>query len=285
MTQGAGGLHMWDSSAYDLLSRPNSLANWITTVFVTPALGFVKLTFLIQYYQLFWPLRWVRLACWIGGGASMLFYLAISITMFVLCSPWPGQNFTESLLSKHFVSATSISIPTGAIGAAVDIFLLVLPVRAVLTLHLPNSTKIGLIFVFMTGGLASVASIIGLAYRIVNNKNITDAEWGVTHVWIWIMIELFAGIACSCMPSVSKLLSTHPSLRNWLTPRVLFSFLRRSEHSQLKGNARGSMSEQTGSGLSGPLALQHEKLDPTPLLQELRPSAHSPDRRPLSVRW
>ena len=70
---------------------------YITTIMITPALGLIKCSFLIQYYLLFRPLKWVRISVWIGAIISIAFYVAVTITAFVLNSPWPGESLFEAL--------------------------------------------------------------------------------------------------------------------------------------------------------------------------------------------
>lgn len=127
--------------------------DYITTVMATPALGLIKSSLFIQYYLVFRPLRWVRIFVWIGATVSVVFYVTVSITAFVLNSPWPGESFLEGILSWHFLKFADFSVPTGVIGILVDWYLLVLPIPAVLTLQMSVVKKLGVLTVFMTGGL------------------------------------------------------------------------------------------------------------------------------------
>lgn len=127
--------------------------DYITTVIVTPALGFIKCSLFIQYYQLFRPWRWVRISVWIGATISVAFYAAVTITAFVLNSPWPGESLLEDILSWHYVKFTQLSIPTGVIGMLIDWYLFILPIKAVLMLKMSPVKKLGVLILFMTGGL------------------------------------------------------------------------------------------------------------------------------------
>lgn len=119
----------------------------------TPALGLIKSTLFIQYYALFWPLRWVRISVWIGATLSTVYYAAISIVAFVLASPWPGESMLEGILSWHSTAYARFSTTTFVIGMLVDIYLLVLPIKAVSTLRMRTRKKIGVVVVFLTGTL------------------------------------------------------------------------------------------------------------------------------------
>ena len=120
---------------------------------VTPALGLIKSSLFIQYYLLFKPLRWVRVSVWIGGTITALFYVSVTITALVLNSPWPGESLLEDLISWHYLKFAEFSIPTGVIGMLVDWYLFILPIPAVLTLQMSWAKKLGVLIIFMTGGL------------------------------------------------------------------------------------------------------------------------------------
>lgn len=119
----------------------------------TPALGLIKSSLFIQYYLLFRPLRWVRIGVWIGATIFGLFSVAVTITGLVLLSPSPGQSLLEDILSWHYLQFAQFAIPTGIIGMLVDWYLLILPIPAVLTLQMSTAKKLGVLIIFMTGGL------------------------------------------------------------------------------------------------------------------------------------
>ena len=90
---------------------------------------------------------------WIGATISAVFYGTVTIVAFVLNSPWPGESFLEDILSWHYLEFAQFSIPTGVIGMLVDWYLLILPIPAVLNLHISTAKKFGILIIFMTGGL------------------------------------------------------------------------------------------------------------------------------------
>ena len=127
--------------------------SYIATIMVTPALGLIKSSLFIQYYMVFRPLRWVRISVWIGATISAVFYIAVTVTAFVLNSPWLGESLLEGMLSWHYLKFAQFSIPTGVFGVLVDWYLLILPIPAVLTLQISTAKKLGVLIIFMTGGL------------------------------------------------------------------------------------------------------------------------------------
>ena len=125
----------------------------MTTVVVTPTLGLIKCSILIQYYLLFRLLRWVRISVWIGASISVTFYVAVTIIAFALNTPWPGESFLEDVLSWHHHEFLQFSIPTGVIGMLVDLYLLILPIPVVLNMQMSTVKKLGVLIVFMTGSV------------------------------------------------------------------------------------------------------------------------------------
>ena len=90
---------------------------------------------------------------WIGATISGIFYITVTISAFVLASPWPRETFFEGILSRHFAKFNYFSIPTGVIGLLIDWYLLIVPIPAVLNLKMSTAKKIGVLVIFMTGGM------------------------------------------------------------------------------------------------------------------------------------
>ena len=101
--------------------------------------------------QIFWPLRWLRTSIYIGATLSTAFYLSITIVMFDLATPRPGQSFKDVLLSSRAQNVYRLSIPIASMGLVVDVLLLILPSVAVYQLQLQIKRKIGVMLMFSTG--------------------------------------------------------------------------------------------------------------------------------------
>ena len=84
---------------------------------------------------------------------SAIFYVGVTITLFVLKSPWPAGSFLEDILSRRRYVFGKFSIPIGVIGTLIDWYLLILPIPAVLAIQVPIAKKLGALIVFRTGGL------------------------------------------------------------------------------------------------------------------------------------
>lgn len=112
---------------------------------------FIKVTFFLLYFQVFRPLRWLRISVYIGATLTCAFYGAVCITQLVLATPRHGETRLENTLSGRFSKTDVLSVPLAAVGLGIDIVLLVMPIAAVVGLQLPTRRKIGVIFIFMFG--------------------------------------------------------------------------------------------------------------------------------------
>lgn len=112
---------------------------------------FIKLTFFLLYFQVFRPLRWLRISVYIGATVTCVFYGAASIAQIVFSTPRPGQTWLEHDFSGEGDKGQVLAVPLAGVGLGIDIALLVMPIAAVMGLQLPTKRKIGVMFIFMFG--------------------------------------------------------------------------------------------------------------------------------------
>lgn len=161
-------------------------------IVATLGLGFAKVTFFLMYYQLFRPKSSLRYPIYIGGIATAVFYTVYTILMFVFLSPRPGETLFTHWQNPISQEVNRFSVPLSAAGAAIDLYILVLPIAAVIQLQLATKHKIGLVVIFMSGSLyvsglttqvtywldysAVIASFLSTYYRIPLPKR-KDSTW------------------------------------------------------------------------------------------------------------
>ena len=88
---------------------------------------------------------------WIGITITTVFYVAASITQIVLTIPRKGESWLLHANSHAERAAQMNGIPFAAVGLVIDVYLLILPIKAVMDLQLPLKRKIGVGMVFLTG--------------------------------------------------------------------------------------------------------------------------------------
>ena len=161
------GRHFWNvpliitlSNAFLKVSRfcPNKdepyiplqlsfLSDWLCNV----AYVFVKLTFFILYWNIFYPFRWLKFG--IVGGAAVVVsvYSAFTIASFVGAIPPPGHSWLENWETSRDSIGKRLSIPLAILALVSDIYIIILPISGVLRLQLSRKRKFGLSMLFMAG--------------------------------------------------------------------------------------------------------------------------------------
>ncbi|KAF7952205.1 uncharacterized protein EAE97_001702 [Botrytis byssoidea] len=172
------GIHSWDISLLRLFSRRNLIALYIGTWMVYFALGFVKLSLFLMYLEIFVGLQWMKTCVYIGAMLSSLFYLAITVGHFCLATPFNGETWKSHIVSARTLKAITFSVPTAAVGLAIDVYLFILPFIAVIRLHLPMRKRIPAMMMFSVGLLACMGSALGIYYRVRFNRT-DDMDIGI----------------------------------------------------------------------------------------------------------
>ena len=116
-------------------------------------LPFIKLSFFLMYLQIFRPMKWLRYGAYIGAVVNVLFYLCILIVTLVLTVPAPGQTWQEAIQTNRSVHSVTVAMYSSSGSLLLDIYILVLPVAGVSKLKLTAKRKLGVIAIFLTGGM------------------------------------------------------------------------------------------------------------------------------------
>ncbi|KAI9705072.1 MAG: hypothetical protein M1836_006855 [Candelina mexicana] len=174
-------------------------AGYITILLVPLAMIFTKLTFFLMYLQLFQPLIWLRICVYIGATITTLLYAATAISQAVVFRPRKLQSFAAApLLQKPGQARISqvMALLLACVGLSTDLYLLIVPITAVLQLQLPLRRKVGVVLMFSTGLLV-----------LVNRSD--DYTWTLLPANLWTIAEIGVGLCCVSMPALSKMLSHH----------------------------------------------------------------------------
>ena len=114
-------------------------------------MAFIKLTFFIFYWEIFQPLDWARIAIWFGAVTSTLFYLITLIMHAAFSAPKKGQTwFTHSITEEEHKDLV-LGVPTAAISAVIDFYLLIIPLCGIWNVRLSFKRKMAITAIFMTG--------------------------------------------------------------------------------------------------------------------------------------
>ena len=112
---------------------------------------FAKAALFLLYYQVFSLDHWTKIAIYIGIIFTSLFYLATGVTNLVLCVPWRNESWTSTPYVERCYRAEVMGDIQGVFGLVSDLYIFVLPLPILYTLHMSFKKKIAVTAVFLTG--------------------------------------------------------------------------------------------------------------------------------------
>lgn len=133
------------------IRRNGEMMSYIGVILVPPAMIFTKLTFFFMYLQIFRPLKWLRICVYLGAMVTTMFYVATEVFGIVMMTPRKGKAFTTVAASPREAKVLVLCVPLASVGLGIDVYLLVLPITAVMQLQMPFRRKIGVVLIFLTG--------------------------------------------------------------------------------------------------------------------------------------
>ncbi|KAK4494850.1 hypothetical protein PRZ48_014206 [Zasmidium cellare] len=175
---------------------------WISIWVYYLALGFAKLSILLQYMRIFENIPKFKVACWTVIAVVAIFTLWTFFTAMFLCQPihhfWnpdgPGKCLNKLVL---WFFNSSFNIVT-------DIATAILPLPVLKSLNLPRKQRYMLMGVLSLGGAVCVISIVRFhsLYAIAISE---DPSWDNPLAALWATLEVNVGIIASCLPTLKGL--------------------------------------------------------------------------------
>ncbi|KAL8935111.1 MAG: hypothetical protein Q9211_004878, partial [Gyalolechia sp. 1 TL-2023] len=203
LSKGLFGTHVWDLTLGDLRNTPFLLVLLLESLW-GPFVWFIKLSLFLLYLHLFEPLRWIKKVVWMGIVVTGLFYFSITVAKLAMCAPRGSQTYIMAFSTARCSRAKVLGVITGAFNIVSDLYLLVIPIPAILGLQVSTARKRGLLAIFMTGFIAVIASILGIVYRIKVNSDMDDT-WKIVPFYLAVLVEMTCGIVVICMPAMAQI--------------------------------------------------------------------------------
>ncbi|KAI9805659.1 MAG: hypothetical protein M1833_005151 [Piccolia ochrophora] len=157
---------------------------------------FVKVSIILFYRRIFQTRRF-RLVSLCVAILVAMFYTAALIVRIFACTPI--SKLWNSSLEGRCVNLYYQLLIIGILNIFFDVLILALPVPMVLRLRLSTARKVGLIGVFMLGGLVcgvSIARVVQL--KLINNTS--DPLYSNVTNFILTNGEICVSIICACLP-------------------------------------------------------------------------------------
>ncbi|KAF9252387.1 hypothetical protein LCP9604111_2383 [Penicillium roqueforti] len=226
------GKHKWDLVKADVL--PSAKIRYVTHIIYTLISGLIKVSICLLYLRVFPNIRVICL-----GTIALVTAMSVAIILATIfqCTP-VNAVFDEQKYEHHTCFA---SIPFWYAGAALslvtDIWILLLPLRTVLGLHLKTSKKFAVAALLSLGSFACIASIVRIVY-IVKLYQSSDPSWDTFGISISSGIEIAVAIIAASIPATNPIM-------NKLFPRLFPSSSGGSQSASRRGYHPGSRIEST----------------------------------------
>ncbi|KAH7303649.1 hypothetical protein B0I35DRAFT_177138 [Stachybotrys elegans] len=199
------GRHVWDiptsaitEDVLQLLSAI-SISNFIVNMFV-------KVSILLLLRRIFAVSDYWNMMLWVGLGFTVISYTVIIVLWIVYSVPHPGDGgwFSEGYHRRALNTQPTIAVAAGVVGCLTDFYVLAIPLSTVASLRMSKSKKLAVSAVFMTGLLACVLSVVGLAFRVrfYQQSLLRDSFWDSSTVYALSVAEVNIGLICACLPVI-----------------------------------------------------------------------------------
>ncbi|EED15455.1 conserved hypothetical protein [Talaromyces stipitatus ATCC 10500] len=184
-----------------------NVAGWPTELLQVPALGCIKLSFLLFYRRVFtkyvaWEFTWVN---YFMIASVIAWTICFFFLLLFLC----GTDFAAYWTSGE--TEAKYCLPTGPVhmGYAIsdvimDFLTILLPIGEIWKLHLPTRRKFAIMCVFGLGAITIAMSIVRMViYQralAVQFDPDSDEEYLTTLTTYFSMLEAGLGVIAACLP-------------------------------------------------------------------------------------
>ncbi|KAI1123888.1 hypothetical protein F5Y10DRAFT_42932 [Nemania abortiva] len=192
------GFHDPNSSPYLVAQLAVAIS-----VFTPLALWTCKAPILFLYLRLFGIKKWLRITSWVTLTLTALIYISGIIAIPPACAP-RTKDLSEDFISGCQGRTRVINVYLGSVSVLADVIILVLPLPVVFGLKLLVRSRVGLIFLFLSGLFAIGASIISLFFKAMSLKLPTTS---LALSILATITECSVALIVGCVPSLRVLWS------------------------------------------------------------------------------
>lgn len=175
---------------------------YLSIIFYSLTLCLVKCSLILSYIRIFAHSR-TRQASWV----VLLFVILYNFTTIVaaIFTCWPIAAFWDfSIEGARCINKSALYFSNAGCSIFSDFAILILPIPALITLHLPRQQKVGIMLIFAIGSFACISSILRLYYLYVTTVA-KDITWAYAGGVIWSCVEINIFIICACLTGLKPL--------------------------------------------------------------------------------
>ncbi|KAJ5613302.1 hypothetical protein N7510_006496 [Penicillium lagena] len=195
-----GGYNIWDVPETEFIKFQK--ASYATTLIYVPMVFVIKIALLSVMARIFAPDRRKVIVIYTSMVVLLGYYIPALFIKIFFCKPisayWYGTSNGGSCLDQQ-----KVIIADSAISIAGDVWILILPVQLIWSLHMTTEKKLRVIGILGAGGLATAFSIWRLVI-MVEQGHTTNTTWFWIHCVLTANAEAGIGLICACLPVVNN---------------------------------------------------------------------------------
>ncbi|KAL8729343.1 MAG: hypothetical protein Q9181_005041 [Wetmoreana brouardii] len=199
----AAGVHQWDLRLRYLIQFNYYIH--VSSVVYGVCIFFVKWSILLQYLQIFVPVRKTTTMYLVSHALIWTNFIFYSVCTFVVIFPCsPIRKAWDPLASEgRCINMMALNVAASTINSASDIGILILPQISIWRLQMSLKRKVQVSGIFLVGIFACVASIVRLVYaiKLSISDDISYYSW-LTEIWTH--PEMASAIIVACLPVSPK---------------------------------------------------------------------------------
>ncbi|EWZ28632.1 uncharacterized protein FOBCDRAFT_227717 [Fusarium oxysporum Fo47] len=178
---------------------------YIMSILYTLAMSLIKLSLSLFYQTIFFG----NISPYILWGTitvNLLYGIAFVLAAIFQCSPvdYYWKQYLDGSKGQC-VDINALVWLNAAVGVAVDLWMIAVPLSQVIHLRLHWKQKIGVVIMFLLGTFVTVVSVIRLQTLVLFAKS-SNPTWDYWNVAVWSVIEIHVGMICTCLPTLRLIL-------------------------------------------------------------------------------
>ncbi|KAI1805118.1 hypothetical protein F4811DRAFT_561393 [Daldinia bambusicola] len=211
----APGVHQWNVRLRDL--RLFLYYFHIAAILYGICVFFIKFSILMQYIQIFMPVKKPRALYWatrILIVANFLYYSTGRFLEIFSCRPL-AKAWDPLIREGHCIDIKALVNASASINTASNVLILALPQLIIWRLNLSRKEKAGISAIFLVAILylrACACSGVSLFYT-VRFRSQYDDTYNIWRFSVWNLLEITAGLAVACLPVAKAFFKTLPKVR------------------------------------------------------------------------
>lgn len=179
---------------------------WASILLYVAALGFSKISILMQYLRIFIS-RGTVIAIWTCVACVSGYTLQGLIVGIFQCTP--PKAFWDHTVKGTCINQIVYFYLAAALNIATDFAIILIPIPDLRSLHVSRTRRIGLILSFSIGGFGCVISLIRLHALVELQPFVEsgDVSFGNATTAMWSVVEVHICVICACLPSLRPVLT------------------------------------------------------------------------------